>query len=186
MRFSALLCFPALTISFFLISFCAIAAPQSPAPTPFALNSHTQPAATPTTATVTVADSAGPIRFGMVDILDGTQKVQTLQLVSTSGSGFTPGTAILRHIFAPGSHQLTAAFHATSADAAANSSPVALTVTPGTYTSTSALRYAQTIDFSVNDSYNVLADVVLADFTNDVIPDLAGAQVYPNALAVSL
>jgi catechol 2,3-dioxygenase-like lactoylglutathione lyase family enzyme len=31
------------------------------------------------------------IRFGMVDILDGTQKVQTLQLVSTSGSGFTPG-----------------------------------------------------------------------------------------------
>ena len=186
MRFSALLCFPALTISFFLISLCAIAAAQSPVTISLALNSPTQPAATPTTATVTVADSAGPIRFGMVDILDGTQKVQTLQLVSTSGSGFTPGTAILRHIFAPGSHQLTAAFHATTADAAANSSPVVLTVTPGTYTSTSALRYAQTIDFSVNDSYNVLADVVVADFNNDGIPDIASVQGYPNALAVSL
>jgi hypothetical protein len=186
MRFSALLCLPALTISFFLISLCAIAAAQSPVTISLALNSPTQPAATPTTATVTVADSAGPIRFGMVDILDGTQKVQTLQLVSTSGSGFTPGTAILRHIFAPGSHQLTAAFHATTADAAANSSPVALTVTPGTYTSTSALRYAQTIDFSVNDSYNVLADVVVADFNNDGIPDIASVQGYPNALAVSL
>jgi Bacterial Ig-like domain (group 3)/FG-GAP-like repeat len=186
MRFSALLCFPALTISFFSISFCAIAAAQNPVTISLALNSPTQPAATPTTATVTVADSAGPIRFGMVDILDGTQKVQTLQLVSTSGSGFTPGTAILRHIFAPGSHQLTAAFHATTADAAANSSPVALTVTPGTYTSTSALRYAQTIDFSVNDSYNVLADVVVADFNNDGIPDIASVQGYPNALAVSL
>jgi hypothetical protein len=186
MRFSALLCFPALTISFLLISFCAIAAAQSPVTISLALNSPTQPAATPTTATVTVADSAGPIRFGMVDILDGTQNVQTLQLVSTSGSGFTPGTAILRHIFAPGSHQLTAAFHATTADAAANSSPVALTVTPGTYTSTSALRYAQTIDFSVNNSYNVLADVVVADFNNDGIPDIATVQGYPNALAVSL
>ena len=131
MRFSALLCFPPLTISFFLISLCAIAAAQSPVTISLTLNSPTQPAATPTTATVTVADSAGPIRFGMVDILDGTQKVQTLQLVSTSGSGFTPGTAILRHIFAPGSHQLTAAFHATTADAAANSSPVTLTVTGG-------------------------------------------------------
>jgi Bacterial Ig-like domain (group 3)/FG-GAP-like repeat len=186
MRFSPLLCFPALTVPFFLISFCAIAAAQSPVTISLALNSPTQPAATATTATVTVADSAGPIRFGMVDILDGTQKVQTLQLVSTSGSGFTPGTAILRHIFAPGSHQLTAAFHATTADAAANSSPVALTVTPGTYTSTSALRYAQTIDFSVNDSYNVLADVVVADFNNDGIPDIASVQGYPNALAVSL
>ena len=186
MRFSPLLCFPALTISFFLISLCAIAAAQSPVTISLALNSPTQPAATPITATVTVADSAGPIRFGMVDILDGTQKVQTLQLVSTSGSGFTPGTAILRHIFAPGSHQLTAAFHATSADAAANSSPVALTVTPGTYTSTSALRYAQTIDFSVNGQYNSLADVVVADFNNDGIPDIASVQGYPNALAVSL
>ena len=74
MRFSPLLCFPALTISFFLISFCAIAAAQSPVTISLALNSPTQPAATPTTATVTVADSAGPIRFGMVDILDGTQK----------------------------------------------------------------------------------------------------------------
>ena len=186
MRFSALLCFPPLTISFFLISFCAIAAAQSPVTISLALNAPTQPAATPTIATVTVADSAGPISFGMVDILDGTQKVQTLQLVSTSGSGFTPGTAILRHIFAPGTHQLTAAFHATTADAAANSSPVALTVTPGTYTSTSALRYAQTIDFSVNDSYNVLAGVVVADFNNDGIPDIASVQGYPNALAVSL
>ena len=186
MRFSALLCFPALTISFFLISLCAIAGAQSPVTISLALNSPTQPTATPTTATVTVADSAGPIRFGMVDIVDGTQKVQTLQLVSTSGSGFTPGTAILHHIFAPGSHQLTAAFHATTADAAANSSPVALTVTPGTYTSTSALRYAQTIDFSVNDDYNVLADVVVADFNNDGIPDIASVQGYPNALAVSL
>jgi hypothetical protein len=123
----------------------------------------------------------------MVDILDGTQKVQTLQLVSNSGSGFTPGTAILRHIFASGSHQLTAAFHATTADAAASSSPVALTVTPGTtYTSTNALRYAQTIDFSVNGGYNVLADVVVADFNNDGIPDIASVQPYPNALAVSL
>ena len=186
MRFSALLCFPALTISFFLISLCTIAAAQSPVTISLALNSPTKPAATPTTATVTVADSAGPIRFGMVDILDGTQKVQTLQLVSTSGSGFTPGTAILRHIFAPGSHQLTAAFHATTADAAANSSPVALTVTPGTYTSTGALRYAQTIDFSVNGQYNSLADVVVADFNNDGIPDIASVQGYPNALAVSL
>ncbi len=186
MRFSASLCLPALTISFFLISFCAIAAAQSPVTISLALNSPTQPAATPTAATVTVADSAGPIRFGMVDILDGTQKVQTLQLVSTSGSGFTRGTAILRHIFAPGSHQLTAAFHATTADAAANSSPVALTVTPGTYTSTSVLRYAQTIDFSVNHAYNVLADVVVADFNNDGIPDIASVQGYPNALAVSL
>jgi Bacterial Ig-like domain (group 3)/FG-GAP-like repeat len=186
MRFSPLLCFPVLAISFFLISFCAIAAAQSPVTISLALNSPTQPAATPTTATVTVADSAGPIRFGTVDILDGTQKVQTLQLVSTSGSGFTPGTAILRHIFAPGSHQLTAAFHATTADAAASSSPVALTVTPGTYTSTSALRYAQTIDFSVNGQYNALADVVVADFNNDGIPDIASVQGYPNALAVSL
>ena len=186
MRFSALLCFPALTISFSLISFCAITAAQSPVTISLALNSPTQPAATPTTATVTVADSAGPIRFGMVDILDGTQKVQTLQLVSTSGSGFTPGTAILRHIFAPGSHQLTAAFHATTADAAANSSPVALTVTPGTYTSTGALRYAQTIDFSVNGQYNSLADIVVADFNNDGIPDIASVQGYPNALVVSL
>ncbi|WP_353065964.1 FG-GAP-like repeat-containing protein [Tunturibacter psychrotolerans] len=186
MRFSALLCFPALAISFFLISLCTIAAAQSPVTISLALSSPTQPAATPTTATVTAADSAGPIRFGMVDILDGTQKVQTLQLVSTSRSGFTPGTAILRHIFAPGSHQLTAAFHATTADAAANSSPVTLTVTPGTYTSTSALRYAQTIDFSVNDSYNVLTDVVVADFNNDGIPDIATVQGYPNALAVSL
>ena len=56
---------------------------QSPVTISLALNSPIQPAATPTTATVTVADSAGPIRFGMVDILDGTQKVQTLQLVST-------------------------------------------------------------------------------------------------------
>jgi hypothetical protein len=165
---------------------CAIAAAQSPVTISLALNSPTQPAATPTTAMVTVADSAGPIRFGMVDILDGTQKVQTLQLVSTSGAGFTPGTAILRHIFAPGSHQLTASFHATTADAAANSSPVALTVTPGTYTSTGALRYAQTIDFSVNHAYNVLTDVVVADFNNDGIPDIASVQGYPNALAVSL
>jgi len=186
MRFSPLLCFRALTIPFFLISLCGIAAAQSPVTISLALNSPTQRAATPTTATVTVADSAGPIRFGMVDILDGTQKVQTLQLVSTSGSGFTLGTAILRHIFAPGSHQLTAAFHATTADAAANSSPVTLTVTPGTYTSTSALRYAQTIDFSVDDSYNVLTDVVVADFNNDGIPDIATVQGYPNALAVSL
>jgi hypothetical protein len=165
---------------------CAIAAAQSPVTISLALNSPTQPAAIPTTATVTVADSAGPVRFGMIDILDGTQKVQTLQLVSTSGSGFTPGTAILRHIFAPGSHQLTAAFHATTADAAANSSPVALTVTPATYTSTSALRYAQTVDFSVNGSYNVLAGVVVADFNNDGIPDIVTVQGYPNALAVSL
>ena len=186
MRFSALLCFPAWAISFFLLSFCAIAAAQSPVTISLALNSPTQPAGTPTTATVTVADSTGPIRFGMVDILDGTQKVQTLQLVSSSRSGFTPGTAILRHIFAPGSHQLTAAFHATTADAAANSSPVALNVTPGTYTSTSALRYAQTIDFAVNGDYNVLTDVVVADFNNDGIPDIATVQGYPNALAVSL
>jgi Bacterial Ig-like domain (group 3)/FG-GAP-like repeat len=165
---------------------CTIAAAQSPVTISLALNSPTQPAATPTTVTVTVADSAGPIRFGMVDILDGAKKVQTLQLVSTSASGFTPGTAILRHIFAPGSHQLTASFHATSADAAASSSPVALTVTPGTFTSTSALRYAQTIDFSANDSYNVLADLVVADFNNDGIPDIATVQPYPNALAVSL
>jgi hypothetical protein len=167
-------------------SLCAIASAQSPVTVSLALNSPTQPAATPTTATVTVADSAGPIRFGMVDILDGTQKVQTLQLVSTSGSSFTPGTAILRHIFAPGSHKLTAVFHATSADAAASSSPVALTVTPGTYTSTSALRYAQTVDFSVNGAYNVLTDVVVADLNNDGIPDIATVQGYPNALAVSL
>jgi hypothetical protein len=186
MRFSPLLCFPALTISFFLISLCGIAAAQSPVTISLALNSSTQPATTPTTATVTVADSAGPIRFGMVDILDGIQKVQTLQLVSTSASGFTPGSAILRHIFAPGSHQLTAAFHATTADPAASSSPVALTVTPGTYTSTNALRYAQTIDFSVNGAYNVLADVVVADFNNDGIADIATVQGYPNALAVSL
>jgi Bacterial Ig-like domain (group 3)/FG-GAP-like repeat len=165
---------------------CTIAAAQSPVTISLALNSATQSAATATTVTVIVADSAGPVRFGMVDILDGTQTVQTLQLVSTSGSGFTPGTAILRHIFAPGSHQLTAAFHATTADAAANSSPVALTVTPGTYTSTSALRYAQTIDFYVNGSYNVLADVVVADFNNDGIPDIATVQPYPNGLAVSL
>lgn len=166
---------------------CAIAAAQSPVTISLALNSPTQPAATSTTATVTVADSAGPIRFGMVDILDGTQKVQTLQLVSTSGAGFTPGTAILRHIFAPGSHQLTAAFHATSADAAASSSPAALTVTPGTtYTSTSDLRYAQTIDFSVKGDYNELADVAVADFNNDGIPDIASVQGHPNALAVSL
>ena len=59
---------------------CAIAAAQSPVTISLALNYPTQPAATPTTATVTVADSAGPIRFGVVDILDGTQKVQTLQL----------------------------------------------------------------------------------------------------------
>jgi hypothetical protein len=166
---------------------CSIAAAQSPVTISLALNSPTQPAGTPTIATVTVADSAGPIRFGMVDILDGTQKVQTLQLVSTSGAGFTPGTAILRHIFAPGSHQLTAAFHATSADAAASSSPAALTVTPGTtYTSTSALRYAQTIDFSVNGDYNELADIAVADFNNDGIPDIASVQGHPNALAVSL
>ena len=122
----------------------------------------------------------------MVDILDGTQKVQTLQLVSISGSGFTPGSAIFRHIFAPGSHQLTASFHATTSDAAASSSPVTLTVTPGTYTSISALRYAQTIDFSVNGGYNVLADIVVADFNNDGIPDIATVQPYPNAVAVSL
>ncbi len=165
---------------------CTIAVAQSPVTISLALNSPTQSAATPTNAIVTVADSAGPIRFGMVDILDGTQKVQTLQLVSTSASGFTPGTAILRHIFAPGSHQLTAAFHATTADGAAKSSPVALTVTSGTYTSSSALRYAQTIDFSVNGQYNSLADVVVADFNNDGIPDIATVQGYPNALAVSL
>ena len=188
MRFSALLCFPALTISFFLISLCAIAAAQSPVTISLALNSPTQPAATPTTATVTVADSAGPIRFGMVDILDGTQKVQTLQIVSTSGSGFTPGTAILRHIFAPGSHQLIAAFHATTTDAAANSSPVALTVTPGTYTSTSALRYAQTIDFSVNGNYNRARGRrgPLPTSTTTASPDIASVQGYPNALVVSL
>lgn len=165
---------------------CTIAAAQSPVTISLALNSPTQPAGTPTTATVTVADSAGPVRFGMVDILDGTQKVQTVQLVSTSASGFTPGSAIFHHIFPPGSHQLTAAFHATTADAAAISSPVALTVTPGTYTSTSALRYAQTIDFSLNGAYNVLAGAVVADFNNDGIPDIATVQPYPNALAVSL
>src|ERR1700736_851465 len=116
MRFSALLCFPALTISFFLISLYTIAAAQSPVTISLALNSPTQPAATPTTGTVTVADSDGP----------------------------------------------------------------------GTYTSTSALRYAQTIDFSVNGQYNALADVVVADFNNDGIPDIASVQGYPNALAVSL
>jgi hypothetical protein len=164
----------------------ALAAAQSPVALSLALNSPTQPAATPTIATVTVSDAAGPVRFGMVDILDGTQRVQTLQLASTSVSGFTPGTAILRHIFAPGTHQLTAAFHATTADAAATSATVALTVTAGTYSSTGALHYAQTIDFSVNNDYNVLADVVVADFNNDGIPDIATVQGYPNALTVSL
>lgn len=165
---------------------CAIANAQSPVAISLSLNSPTQPAASPTTLSVTVADSAGPVRFGTVDILDGTQKVQTLQLVSSSVSGFTPGTAILRHIFAPGTHQLTAAFHATTADAAANTSPVSLTVPSGTYTYTSALRYAQTIDFSLNGGFNVLADAVVADFNNDGLPDIASVQGYPNALAVSL
>jgi hypothetical protein len=165
---------------------CAIAPAQSAVTISLALNSPTQLAATPTIATVTVSDSAGPIRSGMVDILDGTQKVQTLQLVSTSASGFTPGTAILRHIFAPGTHQLTAAFRATTADAAATSSAVALTVTPGAYTSTSALRYAQTIDFSVNDDYNTLSAVVVADLNNDGIPDIAAVRFQLPALAVSL
>ncbi|WP_083344377.1 FG-GAP-like repeat-containing protein [Terriglobus roseus] len=186
MRFSALLCFRALTVPFFLISLCA-AAGQNPVTISLALNSPaTQAAAIPTIATVTVTDSAGPVRFGTVDILDGTQKIQTLQLVSTSGTGFTPGTAILHHIFAPGTHQLSATFHSTTANAAATSSPVALTVTPGNYTSTSALRYAQTIDFSVSSAYNELAGAVVADFNNDGIPDIATVQGYPDALAVSL
>ena len=168
------------------LGLCPFASAQSPVTLSLTLNASTQAAATPTLATVTVSDATGSVRFGVVDILDGTQKVQTLQLVSTAASGSTPGTAVLRHIFGPGTHQLTAAFHATSADAAGTSSPVALSVTPGAYTPTSSLHYSQTVDFAVSNAYNVISDVVVADFNNDGIPDFAAVQGVPNALVVSL
>ncbi len=157
-----------------------------------AASSTTLAVAQPVTLTATVTTGGIPSTAGTVTFLDGAIPLATAQVVGgIPAKGFTTGTAVLKTILGPGTHNLKASYGGIlAAPASVTSSVVSVSVT-GTTASMTLLTAAPNATNAINydltatvTGYGLFAPNGSVDFAETTVADDFGALAVNPASAV--